>query len=69
MYSYQLQFIIAMIAKISDVEQFVRPNFTFTIELSDSDDYTRDLKEASNRLIQAGLNFKIKNNKLTIYNN
>ena len=69
MYSYQLQFIIAMIAKISDVEQFVRPNFAFTIELNDSDDYTRDLKEASNRLIEAGLSFKIKNNKLTIYNN
>ena len=67
MYSYQLQFIISMISKIKDVDDFIQPKFSFTVELSESDDYTQDMKEACKRLVESGLSFKVKDNKLTIY--
>jgi hypothetical protein len=56
-----------MISKIKDVDDFVQPKFSFTVELSDSDDYTSDMKEACKRLVESGLSFKVKYNKITIY--
>ena len=58
-----------MISKIKDVDDFIQPKFSFTVELShgDNDDYTPDMKEACKRLVESGLNFKVKDNRITIY--